>query len=241
MRRGIEALPPTFQQAAPELLLKKFVAAVDRPWLERHVIWFGYFGPDRLPGILADGALAEAGPADEALADARAIADGISAGDPLDRLLILDFLMFLQDDLLTKVDRASMAASLEVRAPFLHHPLVEYVTGLPAGLKLRGLTSKYILKRAIGPRLTTEILTRRKRGFSIPVARLLRGPFEPLLRRALDPARLSREGLLRPTTVTDLLRGHLEGRRDNGRALWNLLMLQLWRSRVLEGGDLLDL
>jgi len=243
LRRGIEALPPTFRQAAPELLLKKFVAAADRPWLERHATWFGYFGPDRLPAILAERALADAGPADgdDALGDARAIVDGIPAGDPLDRLLILDFLMFLQDDLMTKVDRASMAASLEVRAPFLHHPLVEYVTGLPAGLKLRGLTSKYILKRAIGERLTREIITRRKRGFSIPAARLLRGPLEPLLRRALDPARLFREGLLRPAAVTDLMREHFEGRRDNGRTLWCLLMLQLWRSRIFEGGDLLDL
>jgi len=147
--------------------------------------------------------------------------------------------MFLQDDLLTKVDRASMATSLEVRAPFLHHPLVEYVASLPASMKLRRFTSKHILKRAMRDRLTPEISGRRKRGFNIPLARFMHRGLAPLMQRALDPDRIRTAGLLRPEAVTSLLRDHMERRRDNGRLLWNLLMLQLWHSRHFRGGDLL--
>ena len=133
-----------------------------------------------------------------------------------------------------------MATSLEVRAPFLHHPLVEYVAGLPASMKLRGLTGKYLLKRAMASRLTTEITSRRKRGFNIPLARFMHRGLAPLLERAFDPERVARGGILRPESVTALLREHQERRRDNGRLLWNLLMLQLWQSRHFGGGDLLE-
>ena len=147
--------------------------------------------------------------------------------------------MFLQDDLLTKVDRASMATSLEVRAPFLHHPLVEYVVALPARMKLRRLTSKYILKRAMGDRLTAEVSGRRKRGFNIPMARFMHRGLAPLMKRALAPERVRAGGLLRPEATSRLLAEHMERRRDNGRLLWNLLMLQLWQSRHFGSGDLL--
>jgi asparagine synthase (glutamine-hydrolysing) len=90
----------------------------------------------------------------------------------------------------------------------------------------------------MGDRLTAEITGRRKRGFNIPMARLLVGPLDPLLHRAFEPARLERAGLLRPETVIGLWREHAARRRDNGRLLWNLLMLQLWHSRHFEGGDL---
>ena len=127
-----------------------------------------------------------------------------------------------------------------MRAPFLHHPLVEYAAGLPAALKLKGFTSKRVLKVALGDRLTREIVSRRKRGFNIPMARFMHGGLAPLLRRALDPGRVARGGLLRPAAVTALLEDHMQRRRDNGRLLWNLLMLQLWQSRHFMGGDLLQ-
>jgi asparagine synthase (glutamine-hydrolysing) len=133
-----------------------------------------------------------------------------------------------------------MATSLEVRAPFLHHPLVQYVAGLPASYKLRGTTTKWLLKRALGDRLGQEVVKRRKRGFNIPLARLLVGPLEPLVLRAFEPGRLEREGLLKPQVVANLWGEHRARRHDHGRLLWNLLMLQLWRSRMEHGGDLLD-
>ncbi len=242
VRRAVEAAPPSFGNVSLEFLLKKFVALADLPDDLRHPIWFGAFPPDRQTTLLSDAALAglARGGGHDPLAEARAVRGGREFRHPLDALLLTDFLMYLQDDLLTKVDRASMAASLEVRAPFLHHPLVEYVMRLPARYKVRGATTKYLLKRAFARRLTPEIVGRRKRGFNIPMARLLVGPLDGLLHRAFDPERLARGGLLRPETVIALWREHAARRRDNGRLLWNLLMLQLWHARHFEpGADLL--
>jgi asparagine synthase (glutamine-hydrolysing) len=242
LRRAAFSVRPSFSNVGLEYLLKKFVSSADLPDEVRHPIWFGAFPPDRQQTLLSDAALAALArrPGHDPLAEARDVRRGMTFRHPLDALLLTDFLMYLQDDLLTKVDRASMAASLEVRAPFLHHPLVEYVAALPANLKLRGATTKRLLKRAMKGRLSPEIVKRRKRGFNIPAARLLVGPLDPLLHRAFDPGRVARGGLLRPEAVTSLWREHATRRRDNGRLLWNLLMLQLWHSRHFEGGDLLD-
>lgn len=243
LRRAAEAIPPAFNNVGTEYLLKKFAGAADLPQAVRHQVWFGAFSPDRQKELLSPGALAalaaSPGPPNDPLQEARAVLEGLSIRHPLDALLATDFLMFLQDDLLTKVDRASMATSLEVRAPFLHHPLVEYVASLPARMKLRRLTSKYILKKAMADRLTGEISGRRKRGFNIPLARFMHRGLAPLMQRALDPGRVRAAGLLRPEAVTGLWREHAERRRDNGRLLWNLMMLQLWHSRHFGGGDLL--
>ena len=242
LRRLVEMIPPTFSNVSREFLLKRFVAAADLPSEVRHQVWFGAFGPDRQRDLLSDEALSALrrdGAAADPLEEARAAVHGFVPRHPLDALLLTDFRLYLQDDLLTKVDRASMAASLEVRAPFLHHPLVEYVAGLPAEMKLKGFATKRVLRRAFADRLSPEIRGRRKRGFNIPLARMMHGPLAPLLERAFDPARVARAGLLRPAVVTALWREHRERRRDHGRALWNLLMLQLWHSRHFEGGDLL--
>jgi asparagine synthase (glutamine-hydrolysing) len=242
VRGAVERVQPSFSNVGIEFLLKRFVAAADLPQDVRHQVWFGAFSPERQKTLLSDAALdtLASGPADDPLREARAAVAGFRGRDPLDALLLTDFLLYLQDDLLTKVDRASMATSLEVRAPFLHHPLVEYVAGLPASMKLRGLTGKHLLKRAMASRLTREITSRRKRGFNIPLARLMHRGLAPLLARALDPGRVARGGILRPEAVTALLREHQERRRDNGRILWNLLMLQLWQSRHFDDGELLN-
>ena len=239
LRRAVESAPPGFSNVGLEFLLKKFVAMADLPDDERHPIWFGAFSPERQRTLLSDGSLAALGAGHDPLLEARARRAGVRFRHPLDALLLTDFQMYLQDDLLTKVDRASMAASLEVRAPFLHHPLVEYVARLPAGYKLRGAATTRLLRRAMADRLSHETLSRRKRGFNIPVARLLVSGLDPLLRRAFDPQRVARAGLLRPDAVTTLWQEHAARRRDNGRLLWNLLMLQLWHSRFFENGDLL--
>src|SRR5881628_740235 len=243
VRRAVEAIPPAFNNVGTEYLLKKFVAAAELPQAVRHQVWFGAFSPDRQAELLSKEAIASLaaspGRPNDPLQEARSIVETLPIRHPLDALLATDFLMFLQDDLLTKVDRASMATSLEVRAPFLHHPLVEYVAALPAAMKLRRFTSKHILKKAMRDRLTPEITGRRKRGFNIPLARFMHRGLQPLMERALHPDRVRAGGILRPDTVTALLREHMERRRDNGRLLWNLLMLQLWQLRHFGGGDLL--
>src|SRR5437870_2918630 len=143
-----------------------------------------------------------------------------------DALLALDLTCYLADDLLPKLDRATMAASLEGRAPYLDHHLVEFACRLPIALKLRGLSSKRVLRRAVADLVPAAIRRRVKRGLTVPLAAWLSGPLLPFARATL--ARLDPQ-VVRPDAVRALLEAHVAGRRDNRRELWALIMLQLWR------------
>jgi asparagine synthase (glutamine-hydrolysing) len=157
-------------------------------------------------------------------------AHGMGASD-LERMLYLDLKGYLGEGVLTKVDRASMACSLEVRVPLLDRRVVELAAGLPGVLKLRGLTTKYILKRALHGMLPPGIVTRRKKGFGVPVARWFRGELAPLLRDCCAPDALRRGGLFRPAAVERLITEHAAGRHDHRKKLYTLLAFQLWASR----------
>ena len=127
-------------------------------------------------------------------------------------------------DVLAKVDRASMALGLEVRAPFLDPNVVE----LPLCYKLHGMTTKYILKRAVRKILPAEIIHRSKKGFEMPVAKWLKGKSRPLVEDMFAPDRLRRAGLFRPEYIRQLLDDHYADRRDNHKYLWTLFMFELW-------------
>jgi asparagine synthase (glutamine-hydrolysing) len=153
-----------------------------------------------------------------------------SNGDPVGALLDINLRTYLPDDLLVKADRATMAASLEARSPFLDHELVEFAAGIPLDLKLgRGLGgAKRILKRALAGRLPPEILNRRKHGFGVPVGRWFRDELrQPLHDHLLSP-RATQRGYLRPEAVRQMVDSHQRGERDHGHALWALLTLELW-------------
>ncbi|EFG04765.1 Moenomycin biosynthesis protein MoeF5 (plasmid) [Streptomyces clavuligerus] len=135
---------------------------------------------------------------------------------------------FLRDVILTKADRGGMRSALELRSPFLDVDLVEYGNSLPEGLKLRGLTGKYLLRRIAAPWLPRRTVRRTKLGFRAPLARLLREELRPLLLDTLAAPALERGGLLDPAAVRALTDDHLSGRRDTSRALWALLTYQLW-------------
>ena len=140
---------------------------------------------------------------------------------------------YLPEDILTKVDRASMACGLEVRAPFLDATLVDSIQALPATFKYGRGQTKRLLKRAAAGRLPASILERPKKGFGIPVARWLRGPLAPLLESLLGRERLRRQGLFRPDEVARRIEEHRAGTRDHRKPLWTLLMFQLWYDRWL--------
>jgi asparagine synthase (glutamine-hydrolysing) len=151
--------------------------------------------------------------------------------DRMTKLQYLDLRLYLQESILVKVDRASMACSLEVRAPFLDHELVEFMMGLPSRYKLRGWTSKYILKKAMENWLPDEVIHRPKKGFGVPIAKWVKGPLKELFRELLSADRIKREGFLNPQQVTNLLQNHLLNRRDNRKQLWTLLVWELWVNR----------
>lgn len=155
----------------------------------------------------------------------RAHAKHAPTDHPLLLAQYLDLKTWLPGDILTKVDRASMAHSLEVRVPLLDHRLVEWASSLPPGLKLKGGTGKYILKKALEPDLPHDVLYRSKMGFSVPLAAWLRGPLAARAREALHGGAVATCGYFEPAVLDRLVRQHMDGRNDHSATLWSLLML----------------
>ncbi len=151
---------------------------------------------------------------------------------PLSMAQYLDFKTWLPGDILAKVDRASMAHSLEVRVPLLDHHLVAWASSLPPALKLRGGTGKYVLKKALEPDLPHAVLYRTKMGFSVPLAAWLRGPLEKRTRDALLTGAIAGCGYFEPAVLARLERQHATGQRDHSATLWKLLMLDAFLRRT---------
>jgi asparagine synthase (glutamine-hydrolysing) len=141
---------------------------------------------------------------------------------------MMDMRLYLENDILVKLDRASMMASLEGRVPLLNNDFVAYATHLPLNMKLRGMRSKFLLKRALRGLLPDSILNRPKKGFGIPVAQWFRGPLKEQMLSALSPERIARQGFFDTKAVAGLIREHLGGRRDNRKQLWTLFAFELW-------------
>jgi asparagine synthase (glutamine-hydrolysing) len=139
-----------------------------------------------------------------------------------------DTLQYLPDDILTKVDRASMAVSLEARVPLLDHRLVEFAATLPSHLKRRDGQSKYLLREVLNRFIPSELTDRPKMGFGVPLDAWLRGPLREWTFDLLTPSRLERQGLLDPAPIAELIADHFSGRSNNAVKLWNVLMLQVW-------------
>lgn len=148
--------------------------------------------------------------------------------DPIARAQYADIKLYLADDILTKVDRSSMAVSLEVRCPLLDHRVMELAARIPSSLKLRGREGKYIFKRAMRDLLPPEILTRRKRGFVVPLAEWLRADLRKLAESLLFDS-TANDGWLEPAALTKLWQRHQSGLRDYSRPLWAVLMFRLWQ------------
>lgn len=232
--RGL--VPVSMGNVNLDYLLSRFLAGADMERVERHHTWFGSLPPDRHAEILAPRVIDALGD-DDPFGSARARLAGRHLRDGLSELLYMDFTMYLQDDLLTKVDRATMLASLEARGPFLDHELAEYVAGLPSNLKVRGKTGKYILRRAVARRLPKEILTRRKRGFNIPFSHWLLEGLGDELRERFSRERVESRGLLSYDGVSHLLDEHLSRKSDHRKPLFTLLALDLWCDRTYGVGS----
>jgi asparagine synthase (glutamine-hydrolysing) len=152
----------------------------------------------------------------------------------VDHLLYLDSKTYLPGDILTKVDRMSMAHSIETRAPLLDHKLIEYVQTIPGSLKLHGLETKHILKRAVTGIVPDEIIHRQKQGFGVPIRQWFKRELKDLLQDTLSDRSTRERGLLNPRAVRGLIAEHLLSRRDHSRQLWGLLTLELWHRAFID-------
>jgi len=152
--------------------------------------------------------------------------------DPVSRVQYADLKTYLPGDILTKVDRASMAHSLEVRVPLLDHPFVEWSARLPSSLKLRGREGKYIFKKALRPQLPDDLLYRPKMGFAVPLARWFRGPLADRVRAALTGPTLADTGWFDTGYLRTLVDEHQSGRREHSAVLWSLLMFDSFLRQV---------
>lgn len=223
LRRGLRStaslLPASRGKVTVEFLLKRFLADAEKPWLERHLAWFGS-GAQHL------------------LAESRRTSGSILDPLPPDftatglrGALLLDYRTYLPDDLLVKNDRATMLESLEARAPFLDKDLSSFALGLPERWKVRGLTTKWLLKRAAQEWLPRSVIYRRKRGLSVPVASWLDTGLRSEVDRLLAPERLARQGWLDPRGVERLLTEHRARHANHARPLWTLVVFQSWLER----------
>ena len=154
--------------------------------------------------------------------------------DFLRRQLYADLCVYLADDILVKVDRMSMATSLETRAPFLDVKLMELAYSIPSKFKIRHGERKYILKQALRDVLPAEILRRRKEGFSIPMKNWLKEDLSPVMHDLLAPERIRRRGWFSPVAVTELMERHLAGRDNNAHVLFSLMVLERWAESTLD-------
>jgi asparagine synthase (glutamine-hydrolysing) len=226
-------LPVSYANFSLDFKIKKFTAGLGHPLELRHALWLGSFSPAELPTLLTEDAWREVR-TDDVFSDVRGHAATAAARDWLHRALYLDAKLYLQDDVLVKVDRASMASSLEVRSPFLDTAVVDFASRLPGSRKLRGLTTKYLLKRSLRDLLPADLLRRPKKGFGIPLGLWIRGELRGFFEDTLDPRRIAVQGIFQPEAVSRLLSEHLTGRRDNRKKLWNLFVFQRWHAAYLE-------
>jgi asparagine synthase (glutamine-hydrolysing) len=218
----IERLPSSSRKVSLEYRAKRFARGARLPPLERHHAWKEIFAPEARAELLAgrDGR-------HDPLDLYRARYEETAGAEPLARLQDVDLGIYLADDLLVKTDRASMAHSLEARVPFLDPAVTDLALALPTKHKVRGLSKKRLLRRAVAPLLPREILRAPKQGFSIPAAAWLRGPLEPFARGVLSRG----NGVLDRDATLRVLDAHVARREDLSRQLWGLLTFTLWWER----------
>ncbi|MHB8613895.1 MAG: asparagine synthase (glutamine-hydrolyzing) [Candidatus Dormibacteraceae bacterium] len=226
----VRRLPVSRSNLSFDFRAKRFVGGAAYPTAERHRRWMGSFDRDERAAVLSDEVRHQLPANGTHEPD---FGQGAYA-NPLNQVLLMDMRLYLENDILVKLDRASMMASLEGRVPLLNNDFVEYATHLPLNMKLRGLRSKFLLKRALRGILPDSILHRPKKGFGIPVAHWFRGPLKEQMLSVLSPGRLARQGFFDPKGVKRLMDDHLEGRRDNRKQLWTLFAFELWYDGYLK-------
>jgi len=212
---------------------KRFLQAASLPKVDRYMRWMSTFNNDLKTSLYSDAFRQELNGA-QPVDLLRPWFAHVNGSGIVDAALNADIMTYLPNDLLVKVDIATMAVSLEARSPFLDHHVIEFAASLPERFKLRGLTTKYLLKKILRKLLPSENLNRRKMGFGVPIGHWFRGTMQPFLREVLLSERASRRGLFKPEVVRSLIDEHARAERDHSHQLWTFLMLELWFQRFID-------
>jgi len=232
IRPLIPLLPEPRQRRAFLRRAKRFMTAAHLPVLDRYLHWVGAYSPSQKAALYTD----EFAFSLRSNASGRWLQEALAPEprlDPVDAVLRADTLLYLPGDLLAKVDIASMANSLEARSPFLDHRMIELCAALPSAYKLKGRTSKWLLRRLMQDRLPPDILRRPKMGFGVPVGEWLRGELRPLLDDVLLAPGARLDAWVRPEAVRSLVSAHLARASDYTDKIWSLLWLELWAREFL--------
>ena len=225
-----QALPLSVKGARS---LRHLACGADHAYALKHA--YGMFEPDAKTRLYSGDFRREVNGYDP-FASFRDAYQACTSDDPLDRSMYVDTQTYMIDDVLTKVDRMSMAVSLEAREPLLDHKLLEFAARVPASLKLKGGRSKYLLRRVLEGKVPQTILERRKSGFSAPIGDWLSGPLAPMATELLLDGRMRERGIFNPREVTRLWDEHRRHQSDHQHRLWQLVMLELWFRQFIDDG-----
>ena len=233
VQQAIALIPSSETKRSRVRDVKRFLEAASLPKVDRYLRWVSVFDTAAKANLYSADFLHETQSirAADILAPWFARANGAGI---VDAALLADINTYLPNDLLVKVDIATMAVSLEARSPFLDHHLIEFAASLPEKLKLRRLTTKYLLKQVLKKLLPQENLDRRKMGFGVPIGHWFRGKLQPFLRETVLSERALKRGLFKPEAVKQLVELHTRGERDSSHQLWTLLMLELWFQKFID-------
>jgi asparagine synthase (glutamine-hydrolysing) len=226
----VRHLPVSHAKVSFDYKAKRFVTGAYLPPAAGHLWWKTVFGEDAKAALYGDGVEPGSLEPTQRLYDA---AYAESDGGDLDRLQYLDAQIYLPADILVKADRMSMAHSLEARVPFLDRRLVEFCRRLPPRMRLRGLTSKYVLRNAMRDRLPAAVTQGRKRGFSAPMPAWFAGALREYTGDMLSPSRLRRQGIFEPAAVWRYIDEHATRRVDHSRQLLTLLVFSVWYEEIM--------
>lgn len=233
IERAVGLLPSSELKRSRVRDLKRFLRAAELPTVQRYMRWMSAFDPQAKADIYTDSFAAEVAGADVSPILGRWLGS-VNGSGVVDAALLTDQMTYLPNDLLVKVDIATMANSLEARSPFLDHKVIEFAASLPAGMKMHRLQTKSLLKKAAARLVPREVIYRRKMGFGVPVGAWFRNEMRDFLKEVLLSESSLRRGIVRPEVIQRYVAEHTAGERDHSSQLWCFLMLELWFKRFID-------
>ena len=229
----IDAIPTSEIKRSRFRDAKRFVKVAALPKTERYSHWLSSYRPEDKLKLYTEDFKREVAGFDSYRIFDKWFSEANGSG-VLDATLLTDMMTYLPNDLLVKVDIASMAVSLEARSPFLDHKLIEFAAGLPENLKVKNLELKYLLKKIAAKLVPKEAVYRRKMGFGVPIGHWFRGEMKDFVKQILLSEKFAGRGIANPKYVEKLVNEHIEAKQDHDWRLWILIMLELWFQEFID-------